>query len=178
MKPWLHFIWQRLGPTGRIGAWLLLASLLLWAVRVWPAQRNLLQLGAQLAEVQRTQQRQTVAKPRSTRDFYQHFPKLAILPDQLARLDAAADSVGLKISASQYQLQPVPALALQRYQVSLAIAGDYASLRSFVNMAMNESENAVFDEIRFERDPKGQAVTAHLRISFYYQGQPAAKGKP
>lgn len=179
MKAWLQFGWKQLGPVGRIGAWLLLAAALLLAVRALPAWRQVSLLAAELQEA-RTKQR-PVASPAtaqpSLQDFYQHFPKFEVLPDQLARLDAAAESVKLRIGAAQYQLQPVPSLALQRYQVALSIAGDYASLRAFLNMAMNEASNATLDETRFERDTKGQQVTAHLRISFYYQAPPPAPGK-
>ncbi|WP_028102272.1 hypothetical protein [Pseudoduganella violaceinigra] len=176
MKAWLQFGWKQLGPAGRIGAWLLLGAALLLAVRVLPAWRQAAHLTAELRAARPAKAAPLPAAP-SLGDFYQHFPKLEVLPDQLAQLDAAADSVKLKIGAAQYQLQPVPSLALQRYQVVLAIAGDYASLRAFLNMAMNEASNATFDETRFERDAKGQQVTAHLRISFYYQGPPPAPGK-
>ncbi|KQV59723.1 MULTISPECIES: hypothetical protein [unclassified Duganella] len=179
MKSWLQFGWKQLGPAGRVGAWLLLAAALLLAGRVLPAWRQASLLATELQEASAKQR--SAAPPSSARpslqDFYQHFPKFDVLPDQLAQLDAAAGSVQLRIGAAQYQLQPVPSLALQRYQVALSIGGDYASLRAFLNMAMNEASNATLDETRFERDAKGQQVTAHLRISFYYQAPPPAPGK-
>ena len=179
MKPWLQFGWKQLGPAGRVGAWLLLAAAVLLAARVLPAWRQASLLAAELQEAhakQRSSAAPAAVQP-SLQDFYQHFPGFDVLPDQLARLDAAAESVKLRIGAAQYQLQPVPSLALQRYQVALSVAGDYASLRAFLNMAMNEASNATLDETRFERDAKGQQVTAHLRISFYYQAPPPAPAK-
>ncbi|WP_374354702.1 hypothetical protein [Chitinimonas sp.] len=175
MMVWLRYAWARAGAAGRLGIWLLLGAVLLWAIKLRNAEAELAGVQAKLAQASQTQQ-QSGARPRRVADFYKHFPKLATLPDQLAALDAAAESSDLAINESHYQLQPVSGLALQRYQVDLPLEGDYPSLRRFLNKVLSEAPNAVLDEVRFERDEQSDVVTARLRLSYHYQSElPGAK---
>ncbi|GAB3251218.1 hypothetical protein [Chitinimonas naiadis] len=174
MNIWLHYGWQRIGALGRLGIWLLLGAVVLWAVKVRSAEQANDDLRSKLAQATQQQAHQQPGTARRIADFYGHFPKLATLPDQLAALDAAAESADMAINESRYQLQPVSGLALQRYQVDLPIEGDYPSLRSFLNRVLNDAPNAVLDEVRFERDERSDVVTARLRFSFHYQAEATA----
>jgi hypothetical protein len=173
---WCKLFWLRLGMAGRLGVWLLLGGAVLWPAKLLPATQANQALTAKLALAQKA--KPAANSQRRIADFYRLFPKLEALPDQLAALDAAADSADLAINESNYQLQPISSLALVRYQVDLPIEGDYPSLRRFLNKALAEAPNAVLDEVRFERDAQSDVVTARLRLSFHYQAEAAAKGQP
>ncbi|GLR12256.1 hypothetical protein GCM10007907_10460 [Chitinimonas prasina] len=169
MMVWPRYIWMLLGTSGRLGVWLLLGAAVFWLVQVQPAATQLTETQAKLRQAQQTQTLTAPAKPRRINDFYARFPPLEQLPDQLAALDVAAEAADLAINESYYQLQTVNGLALRRYQVNLPLDGDYPSLRLFLNRALGDAPNAVLDEVRFERDPKSDVVTAQLKLSYYYR---------
>ncbi|MEH6462089.1 hypothetical protein [Chitinimonas sp. JJ19] len=179
MMVWPRYIWMLLGTSGRLGVWLLLGAAVFWLVQVQPAATQLTETQAKLRQAQQTQTLSAPAKPRRINDFYARFPPLEQLPDQLAALDVAAEAADLAINESYYQLQTVNGLALRRYQVNLPLDGDYPSLRLFLNRALGDAPNAVLDEVRFERDPKSDVVTAQLKLSYYYrEATPAGADAP
>ncbi|MBB5020337.1 hypothetical protein HNQ59_003656 [Chitinivorax tropicus] len=168
---WLRFTWQRLGRPGRLGLILVVASLGVWLFKVLPAEREAASVSSQLVDAQREAQRQASTKQGmpTLASFYRHFPDIAAVPDDLAIFNDAAEQSDLAIVESQYQLQEVPGLKLQRYQVSLPLDGDYPALRGFLSKVLQRLPHAALDEVRFERDEQSDVVTARLRFSLYYK---------
>ncbi len=176
MMAWVKYGWLQLGTMGRLGVYLLLGAVIVWVARVLPSEHEANKLSQQLEQARRGANPKLAVKPRRLEDFYALFPSLDTLPDQLSAVDQAAGAANLTIKEAQYQLQPVQGLALQRYQVSLPVAGDYPSLRGFLNKVMGSASNAVLDEVRFEREESKDIVVARLRLSFYYRGSTPATG--
>ncbi len=168
---WLRFGWQRLGAPGRLGVILIFAALGVWLFKVLPAERDAATVATQLVSARQDALKLAGAKRgQPTLDsFYRHFPDIAAVPDDLAIFNDAAEQSDLAIVESQYQLQDVPGLKLQRYQVSLPLDGDYPALRGFLSKALQRLPHAALDEVRFERDEQSDVVTARLRFSLYYK---------
>jgi hypothetical protein len=149
----LKYYLGRLGKPGAIGALLVVASLA-WDAAV--VVRNEAALERQLAKNEaarlaaEAQRAQAEAEAAVGIDGQ---PALApAAATALRRLFDTAAKNGLELAQGEYRLNVVKEAGLQRYQLSLPVAGAYPEIRAFVAEALNADPALALAAIKLRRD--------------------------
>jgi hypothetical protein len=162
---------RRLGAPGVVGLGVMVACLTFYLSSVRPAQRELqaLRVAAEQAHVRSGIQ--TVSAPR-TADlgrFYQAFPAMDRLPDELERLYGLARASRLDPSQGEYRLEQRGA-GLASYRITLPLHGSYPDIRGFLSETLKQMPYAAVDALRFERKKVGDTqLEAQLRLTLFFR---------
>ncbi len=162
----------RLGVAGILGLGLLLFCIPFYVSGLRPLERE---VSAQrdLAERLRSRGpfRPVAAEDRASelRRFYELFPHLDQLPQELGKLYELARGAGLELQQGEYRLERPP-VGLAAYRVTLPVRGAYPQLRGFVSAVLRGFPIASIDALRFERRKAGDSqLEAQLRITIWFQ---------
>jgi Tfp pilus assembly protein PilO len=166
---------SRLGPAGLLGFALLAGAGGGWFALTQPAVEEARRLAA---EEQALRQRlraaasgdeaRALTPAEKLERFYAYFPPVAVAPDLLATLYAAAEGRGLALRSGEYKLLREPGFRLARYQILLPVTGSYASVRDFVGDALKALPTAVLDDVSLKRESVGAAaLDAQVRLTLY-----------
>ena len=168
LNAWLN----RLGAAGVIGVGVLLASAGFYLSAVVPAGRE---LAAQRLAAERMRSRtpyQPVAadgRAEELRRFYNLFPPVEKLTDELERLYGLAREAKLELAQGEYRLEK-PATGLWSYRVVLPVRGTYPQIRGFVAAVLKSMPIASIDGLRFERKKVGETLLeAQMRLTLHFQ---------
>lgn len=168
LNAWL----ARLGATGVIGVGMLLACAAFYLSAVAPAERE---LAAQRLAAERLRSRapyQPVAadgRADELRRFYNLFPPVEQLADQLEQLYGLARRAQLEFSQGEYRLEKRNA-GLWAYRVVLPIRGTYPQIRRLVGSVLESMPIASVDGMRFERKKVGDTVLeGQLRLTLHFR---------
>ncbi len=82
--------------------------------------------------------------------FYQFFRREEVTTDWLAKLHAVAEGSGVEMRIAEYQLVKGPG-KLDRYEIALPLAGDYAQIRAFLENALLQIPVLSLDQVNFRR---------------------------
>lgn len=162
---------RRLGAPGVVGLGVMLACLPFYLSSVRPAERELQarRIAAEQAHVRSNIQ--TVSAPRSADlgRFYQAFPAMDRLPDELERLYALARAARLDPSQGEYRLEQRGA-GLASYRITLPLRGSYPDIREFLSETLKQMPYAAVDALRFERKKVGDAqLEAQVRVTLFFR---------
>jgi hypothetical protein len=170
--------WLRaLGPTGVIGIGVLIFCIPFYFSAVRPAERE---LQAQRLVAERLRARvpfQPVAsegRAEELRRFYNLFPPLEKLPDQLELIYGLARAAKLELLQGEYRLEKPP-VGLAYYRINLPLRGSYAQIRQFIGSTLKSMPVASLEALRFERKRVGDTrIEAQIRLTVYFR--PANEG--
>jgi hypothetical protein len=99
--------------------------------------------------------------------FYRFFQREEATTDWLAKLYAIAEKCGLTLRLAEYQLHKGPG-KLDRYEIALPLAGDYAQIRAFLENALLEMPVLSLDQLSFRRKRTHDlAVETEVRLSLH-----------
>ena len=99
--------------------------------------------------------------------FYRFFQREESTTDWLAKLYAIAEKGGLTLRVAEYQLLKGPG-KLDRYEIALPLAGDYAQIRAFLENALLEVPVLSLDQLSFRRKRSNDpAVETDARLSLH-----------
>jgi hypothetical protein len=173
VQEWLH----ALGPTGVIGIGVLIFCIPFYFSAVRPAERE---LQAQRLVAERLRARvpfQPVAsegRAEELRRFYNLFPPLEKLPDQLELIYGLARAAKLELLQGEYRLEKPP-VGLAYYRINLPLRGSYAQIRQFIGSTLKSMPVASLEALRFERKRVGDTrIEAQIRLTVYFR--PANEG--
>jgi hypothetical protein len=100
--------------------------------------------------------------------FYRFFERKEQADDWLARLYAAATASGLDFKSADYRLAETR-YRIERYTVTLPVAGSYAQVRAFLEAALADIPVLSLDHVQFRRKAPSEtrleaevALTLHL----------------
>lgn len=168
LNTWLN----RLGAAGVLGVGVLLACAGFYLSAVVPAGRE---LAAQRLAAERMRSRapyQPVAaegRAEELRRFYNLFPPIEKLTDELELIYGLAREARLELAQGEYRLEQRGA-GLWSYRVSLPLRGTYPQIREFVNAVLKAMPIASVDALRFERKKVGEALLeAQVRLTLHFQ---------
>ncbi len=168
----LHYMLERLGPAGVIALGVLLFCAFFHFSAVRPLERE---LAAQRATAERLKSRSPVMlanapdKADELRRFYDLFPPVAQLPDELERIYGLARDAGLKIQKGEYRLESRGA-GLMSYRVTFPVTGTYGEIRQFVGTALRDMPIASVDTLRFERKRVADAqLEGQVRLTIHFR---------
>ncbi|HMH16534.1 MAG TPA: GspMb/PilO family protein [Burkholderiales bacterium] len=82
--------------------------------------------------------------------FYRFFERDETTTDWLAKFYAIAEKSGLTLRTAEYQLIKGPG-KLDRYEIALPLAGDYAQIRAFLENVLIEMPVLSLDQVSFRR---------------------------
>lgn len=100
--------------------------------------------------------------------FYAQLPSQAGHVEQLERVHAIAQQLGLELIQAEYRRDAQPGRPLERYRMDVSLQAGYPSVRSFVGEVLRSVPAASLDRAQFERTSIGDAaVRVQLSFSFY-----------
>ena len=170
LNAWL----RRLGAIGVLGIGMSLACLPFYFSALQPLERE---LQAQRTAVERLKSRsplQPVAyggRAEELRRFYDLFPAIDELPDELKRLHQFARAANLELQQGEYRLEK-RAAGLASYRVTLPVRGSYGQLREFLGAALKGMPTMSVDALSFERRKAADSqLDAQFRLTVYLRAQ-------
>lgn len=171
---------SRLGWSGLAGIALLVFALGMALSALWPAQREVVSLRSEFADL-RTRLRATggaeggrasPTRQAQLETFYAFFPAPETLPDWIGQVHNAALRSGLVLEKGDYQLQRPPGGRLARYQMQLPVKGSYPQLRAFIAEVLQKVPAAAIEDVLVKRETIGAPMLeARVRISLYLGGR-------
>jgi hypothetical protein len=163
---------DRLGPAGVVSLGVLLFCAFFHYSTVRPLERE---LQAQRGAAERLRSRAPLEvssapdQADEVRRFYELFPPLAHLPEQLERVYAVAREAGLAIQQGEYRLESRGS-GLLSYRLTFPVRGTYAQIRQFVGVTLTDLPIASIDALRFERRRVGDTqLEGQVRLSIYFR---------
>jgi len=146
---------------------LLLGVALFHVALVQPLHERREQLHAQLARQQAASPPGVAAAAAKLDGFYRLVARTQTSTDWLATLHEIADASGVVLQTATYR--PLPAAGrLERYEMTLPVAGSYAQIREFVARALAEIPVLSLDELALRRSaPADARVEADLRMTLH-----------
>jgi len=168
----LERLLQELGPWGIAAIGVLLFCLAFEAGALRPAEQE-------LTTLRRDAERRSAAQPGrarpasstadASRQFYELFPPLEQLPDELERLYGLARAAGVDLPRADYRLDDRGG-ALAAYRVTLPLHGPYPRIRAFVGATLKAMPTAAIDALLLERKKANDAeIDAQLRMTLYFR---------
>jgi hypothetical protein len=163
---------ERLGPAGVISLGVLLFCAFFHFSAVQPLEREVVQ---QQEAAERLKSRSPIQlasapdKADEVRRFYDLFPSVARLPDELERVYGIARDAGLQIQQGEYRLES-RGIGLVAYRVTFPMKGTYAQIRQFVGATLKDMSIASIDALRFERKRVGDTqLEGQVRLTIHFR---------
>ena len=158
---------RRLGLTGLLGLLLLLGAAGLYLLALHPAQGQLRQARAELAQVSAKPLVAPRAAPNPLGALAQ-LPRVGELPQLLKRLAAVARHEGVDLPQGHYHLSPVASGQFLRLRARYPVNAAYPPLRGFLAASLAAFPSLAVDGFTLKRTDIGATtVTGELRLSFY-----------
>jgi hypothetical protein len=161
---------ETLGMAGVLGLGVLAFCAAFHFGAVKPAERELAaqQRAAELLRA-RSPHQQVSQEPRADtlQRFYQLFPPVAQLTDEVETLHTLARKAGLDLQQGEYRLDD-RGFGLAAYHVTLPLRGSYGQIRQFVGAILAEMPIVSLDALRFERTRIDETqLDAQLRLTIH-----------
>ncbi|WP_411885183.1 hypothetical protein [Polaromonas sp. YR568] len=162
-----------IGLPGAVGAAMLAAALLFYAVAVLPVAAESAALAREITALEAARQaapadgtREKPSDPvRQLAEFYRFFPKSSQAPDDLAKLHELAAVHQVQLDQGTYRLVRDRVGKLLMYEIALPVKGDYPQLRKFMSQALTEIPYLSLDSVSFQRQ-KASDTTLESQIKF------------
>lgn len=144
-----------LGFVPMVSLGLIAASAAAFGLVVKPLEERAQRLGRELEQAARAGSAARPAKraePRAQRvaAFYSFFDRPEHLDTWLAKLYGIAEANGMDLRSGEYR-QIESKYGIERYQVSVPVAGTYSQVRAFAGIALAEMPVASLDRVSFRR---------------------------
>ncbi len=162
----------KLGNAGVASLALLGGAALFVFLALKPLEARHSQLEQQLARSERQQSASGSAGGRSVRSaaqlqaFYRFLESQEETTDWLARLEAIATAVGVELRSADYRVQQAGA-RLERYEISLPVAGTYAQIRAFLENGLIQIPMLSLDQVSFRKNAASDGLVqadVHLTL--------------
>jgi hypothetical protein len=172
----IELLLQELGPWGIAAIGVLLFCVAFEAGALRPAEQE---VAALRLSVERRGALQAAAAPADggSRRFYELFPPIERLPDELERLYGLAQAAGVDLPRADYRLDAQDG-PLAAYRVTLPLRGPYPRVRAFISAALEAMPAAALEALLLERRrAEDTAIDAQLRLTLYFRAA-TAPGAP
>jgi hypothetical protein len=163
---------EGLGPAGVVALGVLLFCAYFHFSAVQPAERE---LEAQRTAAERLKSRSPIQlanvpdQADEVRRFYDLFPPVSRLPDELQHVYTLARDAGLQIQQGEYRLES-RGVGLLPYRVTFPIKGTYGEIRQFVGTTLKDMPIASVDALRFERKRVGDVqLEGQVRLTIHFR---------
>lgn len=168
LKLWTPYVLYRLGPAGLAGLLLILGGLTVNWLVVAPELDKGHRLEQEWSRVEQAAASGRQVQPRA--DVLDGLARDAEVPAVVAGLFASAKEAGLALAKGEYRLTPSKAGELGQYQINLPLAGDYPTLRDFLDGAMQRPGLAL-DSLRLARaNVETDKLEARAQFTLFVRG--------
>lgn len=168
----LEEVLEEIGPWGVAALGVLLFCLAFEAGALRPAEQELAalrQTAQRGSALQAARTPQAASAVEAAGRFYELFPPLERLPDELERLYGLARAAGVEVPRADYRLDDRDA-PLAAYRVTLPARGPYPRIRAFVGAVLVAMPCAAIDALQLERKRADEAeIEARLRMTLYFR---------
>jgi hypothetical protein len=162
----------RLGLYGVLGVGVLLFCVPLYWTALRPLERELAAARLASAQTRLPAGLRAVSLDARTDDlkrFYELFPHVGRLADELDRVYGLAREAGLRLEQGEYRIEK-RASGLVAYRVALPVRGRYVQVRDFLGVLLMQMPVASVDALRFERKKSGDSlIDAQIRLTIHFQ---------
>lgn len=97
--------------------------------------------------------------------FYAYLPAHDTIPDQLSALAKVAQDSGVTLAKAEYKAEQDSQAAFLRYQITLPVRADYASVQNFIVGALQAVPALTLDSVAFKRE-QIESGDVEARIQF------------
>lgn len=97
--------------------------------------------------------------------FYAYLPAHDTIPDQLSALAKVAQDNGVTLAKAEYKAEQDSQASFLRYQITLPVRADYASVRNFIVGALQAVPALTLDSVAFKRE-QIESGDVEARIQF------------
>jgi hypothetical protein len=168
VKQKLLLLRHHLGPVG-LGALIVLAAVAAFHSLVLQP----LQARSQALEVRAAREAPRAPDPAAASAgdklaaLYSFLRKKEKTSDWLARLHGIAAQTGVRLSSASYRTQKTDG-RIERYEIVVPVAGDYAQIRDFATRALAEIPVLSIDQLTLKRDGRQSGeLHAQLRMTLH-----------
>lgn len=166
--------WQvtRLGAVGRVGAGLLVLTLVFFIAAVVPQKEALKELKSKVRAMQQTQPdsagQMKLNNNQALQVFYDFLPRSDSSPYWISELDRIAKDSGVELNGSDYRLMMEKESKLVRYEIQLPLRGTYPQIRAFIANALQAVPTLALADIIIRRETiQAGRVDARLHMHLY-----------
>lgn len=169
---------NQLGALGLIGLVLLLASALLFGLKITSANTALVATQAELnkkileAEALNSQQKTELPKP-EVFDFYSAFPQTSNLSTTLQAVKNTASKNKLELNRGDYKFTLISknktkVQDIAKYEIKLPLSGNYTQIRTFINDILLQVPTLALSDVQLKRETSlSPKVDANLTFIFF-----------
>lgn len=169
---------NQLGALGLIGLVLLLASALLFGLKITSANTALVATQAELnkkileAEALNSQQETELPKP-EVFDFYSAFPQTSNLSTTLQAVKNTASKNKLELNRGDYKFTLISknktkVQDIAKYEIKLPLSGNYTQIRTFINEILLQVPTLALSDVQLKRETSlSPKVDANLTFIFF-----------
>lgn len=161
-----------LGACGMAALGLLAAALAFFVVALRPLEARDDRLGRQLARAAPQahasgSRLDAAAASADLEGFYRFFDTGRDTVEWLAKLYGIGKAVGLELGSGDYRLRET-GTRLQRYELTLPLAGSYSQIRAFVKNALLEVPVLALEQVSIRRERASDEIArAEVRFTLY-----------
>jgi hypothetical protein len=176
----LGYYTQRLGTWGLLGAALLLAAVLTWAVLVRAGEREIAANARKIVALKQQESTKSslpansaLGREEQLRVFYSNFGAAEKLPDTLKRIYQAGQKQGLILETGEYMRLQTGAERLARFRVTLPLKGSFKQVLGMMDTVLQENNTVALENVTFKRDKvDDEAVEAKVTFLVFLDSKP------
>ena len=169
---------NQLGALGLIGGCLVLASALLFGLKIASANTALVLAQEQLNEKKLnakelySQQKTKQPKPEIF-DFYSAFPKTSDLSTTLQAIKNTASKNRLELNRGDYKFTLISknktkVQDIAKYEIKLPLSGNYTQIRTFINDILLQLPTLALSDVQLKRENSlSPKIDANLTFIFF-----------
>lgn len=176
---------KKLGMWGLLGVFLVIASLVFYAINIPKAKQKIALVKAEQlnqSTKQHAQHDEQTAELQNPEEevsaFYNRFPTVEALPTILAKLNKIASKQSILLSIGDYRYKEVKAKKktntreLTQYKIVFPVEGQYTNIRQFVSESLKAfPEMALMDLQVVRDDSNSRLVAARLAFVVFVKGE-------
>jgi len=164
---------QALGLSGLFGLLMILLAATVYFGLVRNAQTKLIDAQRQFDLSASQPALHDYHHPDTALEYYQTFPQLKLLTQQLRALHQLADRHELSMGRVDYKLNKINGAHIVRYELRYSVVTDYRSLRHYIADVLKSMPNLALESIELHRfDEKAEIPQADLVLGLYFKDEP------
>lgn len=168
--PMVRYQFSRLGMVATIGIAAFLIAIVAAGVLLLPAQRSVMALNEQLANVSHFMPAPAQLDETPVR-FASTLPSRAQIPALLGTVMAQATAAGVKLDKGSYVYSPASGNRLAHYIFEFPLKADYSNVRAFIDKSLTAVPALGLDKLHVERKNVADLqVQADVSFVIYLRG--------
>jgi len=173
IKPQLQSLRHDLGLAGQLALILIVFAGAFYKAALEPVQARAQRLADEVERQAGAHEGRTSAGGAAGKleTFYAYLAREERTTDWLAKLYAIGKATGVELQSASYRTPPAGDKGtgrIERYEITLPVAGSYAQMRDFLKRALAEIPVLSLDQVSLKRESRSEgAVRAELKLTLH-----------